>query len=79
MMVFFEREGVSFASVTQQFNTATSMGRLLLHMMLGLAQFEREKSPIEPATRSRQLGERENGRVETAPGLRRGGQVTRRQ
>jgi DNA invertase Pin-like site-specific DNA recombinase len=33
---------VSFVSVTQQFNTATSMGRLTLNMLLSFAQFERE-------------------------------------
>ena len=34
--------GVSFVSVTQSFNTATSMGRLTLNMLLSFAQFERE-------------------------------------
>ncbi len=34
--------GASFVSVTQSFNTATSMGRLTLHMLLSFAQFERE-------------------------------------
>jgi len=38
----FDRHGVSFASVTQQFNTTTSMGRLTLNMLLSFAQFERE-------------------------------------
>jgi site-specific DNA recombinase len=38
----FDRCGVSFVSVTQQFNTTTSMGRLTLNMLLSLAQFERE-------------------------------------
>lgn len=38
----FDRHGVSFVSVTQQFNTATSMGRLMLNVMLSFAQFERE-------------------------------------
>jgi len=33
---------VAFVSVTQQFNTATSMGRLVLHILLSFAQFERE-------------------------------------
>ena len=33
---------VSFVSVTQQFNTTTSMGRLTLNMLLSFAQFERE-------------------------------------
>jgi site-specific DNA recombinase len=39
--VFDERE-VSFVSVTQQFNTTTSMGRLTLNVLLSFAQFERE-------------------------------------
>jgi len=33
---------VSFVSVTQQFNTSTSMGRLTLNVLLSFAQFERE-------------------------------------
>lgn len=38
----FDRKAVSFVSVTQQFNTTTSMGRLTLNMLLSFAQFERE-------------------------------------
>jgi DNA invertase Pin-like site-specific DNA recombinase len=38
----FEAAGVSFVSVTQQFNTTTSMGRLTLNVLLSFAQFERE-------------------------------------
>jgi site-specific DNA recombinase len=38
----FDRQGVSFVSVTQQFSTTTSMGRLTLNMLLSFAQFERE-------------------------------------
>jgi DNA invertase Pin-like site-specific DNA recombinase len=38
----FERHSVSFVSVTQQFNTTTSMGRLTLNILLSFAQFERE-------------------------------------
>ncbi|MCC6947023.1 MAG: recombinase family protein [Bradyrhizobiaceae bacterium] len=38
----FEQQGVSFVSVTQQFNTTTSMGRLTLNVLLSFAQFERE-------------------------------------
>jgi site-specific DNA recombinase len=38
----FDRCRVSFVSVTQQFNTSTSMGRLTLNMLLSFAQFERE-------------------------------------
>jgi DNA invertase Pin-like site-specific DNA recombinase len=38
----FDARGASFVSVTQQFNTTTSMGRLTLNMLLSFAQFERE-------------------------------------
>jgi DNA invertase Pin-like site-specific DNA recombinase len=38
----FDAAGVSFVSVTQQFNTITSMGRLTLNVLLSFAQFERE-------------------------------------
>ncbi len=38
----FDQAGVSFVSVTQAFNTTTSMGRLTLNMLLSFAQFERE-------------------------------------
>jgi site-specific DNA recombinase len=38
----FDAAGVSFVSVTQQFNTTTSMGRLTLNVLLSFAQFERE-------------------------------------
>ncbi len=38
----FDAAGVSFVSVTQSFNTTTSMGRLTLNMLLSFAQFERE-------------------------------------
>ena len=37
-----EQHGVSFVAVTQQFNTSTSMGRLMLNVLLSFAQFERE-------------------------------------
>ena len=38
----FDKHGVSFVSVTQQFNTTSSMGRLTLNVLLSFAQFERE-------------------------------------
>ena len=38
----FDQHAVSFVSVTQQFNTTSSMGRLTLNMLLSFAQFERE-------------------------------------
>ena len=40
----FERNNVTFVSVTQAFNTTTSMGRLTLNILLSFAQFERELS-----------------------------------
>jgi DNA invertase Pin-like site-specific DNA recombinase len=42
MMTLFDKHNVSFVSVTQQFNTTTSMGRLTLNILLSFAQFERE-------------------------------------
>jgi DNA invertase Pin-like site-specific DNA recombinase len=42
MMEVFEASEVSFVSVTQQFNTTSSMGRLTLNILLSFAQFERE-------------------------------------
>lgn len=38
----FDAKGISFVSVTQQFNTTSSMGRLTLNVLLSFAQFERE-------------------------------------
>jgi site-specific DNA recombinase len=42
LVELFDRHSVSFVSVTQQFNTTTSMGRLTLNVLLSFAQFERE-------------------------------------
>jgi hypothetical protein len=42
LMSTFDRYAVSFVSVTQQFNTTTSLGRLTLNIVLSFAQFERE-------------------------------------
>jgi DNA invertase Pin-like site-specific DNA recombinase len=42
MVEVFDAHGVSFVSITQQFNTTTSMGRLTLNVLLSFAQFERE-------------------------------------
>lgn len=42
MVELFDSHGVSFVSITQQFNTTTSMGRLTLNVLLSFAQFERE-------------------------------------
>ena len=42
MIEIFDKHNASFVSVTQQFNTSTSMGRLTLNVLLSFAQFERE-------------------------------------
>src|SRR6202142_3688940 len=42
LVELFDAHSVSFVSVTQQFNTTTSMGRLTLNVLLSFAQFERE-------------------------------------
>ncbi len=42
MVEIFDQHGVSFSAVTQQINSATSMGRLMLNVLLSFAQFERE-------------------------------------
>ena len=42
LVELFDRHGVTFVSVTQSFNTTTSMGRLTLNILLSFAQFERE-------------------------------------
>lgn len=60
MMEVFERRGVSFVSVTQQFNTASSMGRLILNVLLSFAQFEREM--ISERTRDKIAATRRKGK-----------------
>ncbi len=42
MMDHFKQHGVTFVSTTQQFNTSTSMGQLILNILMSFAQFERE-------------------------------------
>src|ERR1700686_3150581 len=42
LMSLFDRHSVNFVSVTQDFNTTTSLGRLTLNILLSFAQFERE-------------------------------------
>jgi site-specific DNA recombinase len=42
MMETFDKHHVTFVSITQQFNSATSMGRLILNVLLSFAQFERD-------------------------------------
>jgi site-specific DNA recombinase len=60
MMETFERYHVAFVSVTQQFNTATSMGRLILNVLLSFAQFEREI--ISERTRDKIAAARKKGK-----------------
>jgi site-specific DNA recombinase len=60
MMETFERHHVSFVSVTQAFNTATSMGRLVLNVLLSFAQFEREM--ISERTRDKIAAARRKGK-----------------
>jgi site-specific DNA recombinase len=60
MMQTFEQHRVSFVSVTQQFNTATSMGRLVLNVLLSFAQFEREI--ISERTRDKIAATRRKGK-----------------
>jgi site-specific DNA recombinase len=42
LIELFDKQDVTFVSITQQFNTTTSMGRLTLNILLSFAQFERE-------------------------------------
>lgn len=60
MMDVFEKQGVSFVSVTQQFNTTTSLGRLTLNVLLSFAQFEREI--ISERSRDKQVAARKKGK-----------------
>jgi len=60
MMETFDRHAVTFVSVTQQFNTATSMGRLILNVLLSFAQFERDI--ISERTRDKIAAARRKGK-----------------
>jgi site-specific DNA recombinase len=60
MMETFDKHHISFVSVTQQFNTATSMGRLVLNILLSFAQFEREI--ISERTRDKIAATRRKGK-----------------
>ena len=51
LVELFDQNAVSFVSVTQQFNTTTSMGRLTLNVLLSFAQFERRSPPSASGTR----------------------------
>ena len=60
LMEIFEKHGVSFVSVTQHFNSAHSMGRLTLNILLSFAQFEREI--ISERTRDKMSASRRRGK-----------------
>jgi hypothetical protein len=56
----FDRTGVSFVSLTQEFNTTSSMGRLTLNILLSFAQYEKEI--IGERTRDKQSAARRKGK-----------------
>src|SRR5215467_7787331 len=60
LMETFEQHGVAFVSVTQQLNSASSMGRLVLNVLLSFAQFEREL--IAERTRDKIAAARRKGK-----------------
>ena len=60
LMEAFEQHHVGFVSVTQHFNSATSMGRLVLNVLLSFAQFEREL--IAERTRDKMAAARRKGK-----------------
>ena len=60
IMETLDRNGASFVSVTQQFNTTSSMGRLTLNILLSFAQFEREI--ISERTRDKIAATRRKGK-----------------
>jgi site-specific DNA recombinase len=59
IMETFERHGVTFVSITQQFSTTTSMGRLTLNILMSFAEFEREM--ISERTRDKIAASRRKG------------------
>ncbi len=60
IMGAFDKQGISFVSVTQQFNTTASLGRLTLNILLSFAQFEREI--IAERTRDKMSAARKKGK-----------------
>lgn len=65
MMDLFDKHGVAFAAVTQQFDTTTSVGRLTLNLLTCFAQFEREQ--ISERTRDKVHAARRRGRWTGGP------------
>jgi site-specific DNA recombinase len=60
IMEVLDKNGTTFVSVTQQFNTTSSMGRLTLNVLLSFAQFEREM--ISERTRDKMSAARRKGK-----------------
>ena len=60
MMEVFDAKKVAFVSITQKFDTSSSMGRLMLHILLSFAQFEREM--IAERTRDKMSAARKKGK-----------------
>ena len=60
IMEVLDKQGATFVSVTQQFNTTSSMGRLTLNVLLSFAQFEREM--ISERTRDKMSAARRKGK-----------------
>jgi site-specific DNA recombinase len=60
LIATFDKHQVAFVSVTQQFNTASSMGRLILNVLLSFAQFEREL--VSERTRDKIAAARKKGK-----------------
>ena len=67
VMEVLDRRGVSLVSVTQQFNTTTSMGRLTLNILFSFAQFEREI--ISERTRDKIASARRRGKWTGGPAV----------
>ena len=60
LMEVFDARKVAFVSITQKFDTSSSMGRLMLHILLSFAQFEREM--IAERTRDKMSAARRKGK-----------------
>lgn len=65
MVEVFDKRSVGFVSITQQFDTSTSMGRLVLNVLLSFAQFEREL--ISERTRDKIAAARRRGKWTGGP------------
>ena len=65
LIELFDQKGISFVSTTQQFNTAQSLGRLVLNILLSFAQFEREM--ISERTRDKIGAARRRGKWTGGP------------